>query len=501
MNVFAKTKQQLESFTYSNEEYKKRFHNLQSQLSTKILKVTEQKELESVETRRSLQLALQENSQLKQNNEEILKKLALEVESKLKLESLISELEQSKLQAQSDLEDQDLESKFACEDMRKERAELKHRLSQSEKDMSAFKELHTNIKAKMEEKCRRLEETENQTSELLAKMKLMTEQRTFLIDLLKNVGCCEDLLRVMNSDHRNHSLSPFESTLMEIDCWERIIPWIGKEIDALHRAKSTIPKLELEIEKLENNLSKSEIRESDQLKQAEDQAIQNKKLFDLLRQAEGEMERSTTQIKEMSEALAVMQQREDEGNKKIEVMESEFLKLKNESEKNEREKKEEFVKVKDLLLDTSAALEMKDSQILDMNSQMNTMRSEIDKGQTLLRSKEFEEQSLKANIQSFEKKNTKLREYIRKLTNKCEEWETSYDRQSRAIDRLQDKKNRMKDKACDIAGRYRALVADINRRKKLHQSDREKSIHERSNLNSVHAALEQELEEIAKELA
>ena len=92
-------------------------------------------------------------------------------------------------------------------------------------------------------------------------------------------------------------------------------------------------------------------------------------------------------------------------------------------------------------------------------------------------------------------------EYIRKLTSKCEEWEISYERQSRAIEMMQEKKTRMKERTAEIASRYRALATDINRRKKLHKNDRERWSHERSNLNSVHAALERELEQIAKELA
>lgn len=197
----------------------------------------------------------------------------------------------------------------------------------------------------------------------------------------------------------------------------------------------------------------------------------------------------------------MMQQRETEANTNIKLMESELMRLKNESETSEFEKIEELTKVKDLLLDTSAALEKKESKILEINSQTNIMRSEIEEITSLLRSKEYEEQSLKVNIQSCEKKNSRLREYIQKLTTKCEEWETSYDRQSRAIDRLQEKKARIKEKACAIAGRYRDLVTDINQRNKMQQHNREKRSHERSNLNSVHAALEKELEQIAKELA
>ena len=500
--ALTQTKANLESSMNSTDEYKTRLNELQSNISKRIETAIEKKELESAEIRRALQLALHEKSEFKRFHQDALKRISQEVETKSKLVSQVRDLQHSKLQAQSDLEDKDLESKFAREDMRKERAELKYLLSQSEKEVLSLKESYTNLKANMEDRRQMKEETEIERLDLLSKVNLMTEKRISFVNLLVDLGCCEDLIRVMNSkDYQSDRSSPLELMMKEIDCWKCVIPLIGDKIEAFHHSVAAIPKLEVEIEKLSNDLSKHEIRKSDQSKQAEDHASQNEKLLDLLRQAEQEMERSTLQIKQMSQAMALMQQRENDAGINIELIGSELMKLKNESEANELEKKEDLSNVKHLLLDASAELDKKESQIIEINSQMNSMRSEIEDITSLLRSKESEEHSLKANIQSYEKKNGRLREYIGKLTTKCEEWEISYDRQSRAIDRLQEKKARMKEKASDIACRYRSLVADINRRKKLHQHDREKWSHDRSNLNTVHAALEKELEQIAKELA
>ncbi len=493
-NALMQTKTKLQSAMDSNDKYKKQLNQSRTNVSERIDTVVEQKELESSEIRRSLKLALCEKSELKRFHEDALKKLSEEVESKLKLESLVNELQHSKLQVQSDLEDKDLESKFAGEDMRKERAELKYRLSRSEKELLSLKESYTNYKATMEEKCSSMEDTEIQMSDLLSKVNLMTEKRMSFVNLLVNLGSCEDIIRAMNSkDSHSDRSTPLESTMKEIDCWECVIPLIGDKIKAMHDTVATIPKLELEIEKLSDD--------SDQTKRAEENTFQNEKLLDLLRQAEKEMERSTCQIKEMSKAMALMQRREIDANNDIELMRSELMKKQNDSEANSVGKKEDLTKLKTLLVDTSEVLEEKESQIIEMKSQMNSLRSELVEVTSVLRSKVSEEHCLKASVQSFEKKNSRLREYIRKLTDKCEEWEISYDRQSRAIDRLQEKKARMKEKASDVAGRYRALVADINRRKKLHLNDREKWSQAQSNLNSVHAALEKELEQIAKELA
>jgi len=505
-NSLARTKANLERATYSGDEYKKRFDDLQTHLSTKIYKVTEQKELESAETRRALQVALYEISELKRVHQEAVTRLSNEMESKLKLEALINELQNYKLQVQSDLDDKNLESQFAYEDMRKERAELKCRLSQSEKEATSLKESYANIKAKLqvhtEEKNRIIKQIETQRSELLSNINKLTDKRTSFHGLLQDLGSYEDLNHVFNlEEYKFDSRKQFESAMKEIDCWKSIIPLIGDEIESMHHTSKRVPELEGEIEKLYDDLSKREVRETDQLKHAKDQTAQIEKLFAILSKAEEEMNRSSLQIEELSEAMTTMQQREHEANNNVKLMESELAGLKNQSKTSEIEQNEEFGKIKCLLLHTSATLEKKESQILEMNSQMNNLKSEIDGVTTLLRSKESEEHSLRVNVQSCEKKNIKLREYIRKLTNKCEEWEASYDRQSRAIDRLQEKNSRIKDKACDIAGRYRALVADVNRRKKMHLHDREKWSHERSNLNNVHVALEQELEQIAKELA
>lgn len=118
-----------------------------------------------------------------------------------------------------------------------------------------------------------------------------------------------------------------------------------------------------------------------------------------------------------------------------------------------------------------------------------------------LRSKESEERSHKDTIDALEKKCARLRDYIRKLTIKCEEWEESYNRQARTVQKLQEKNARVRDKASDIAIRYRKLAGDANHRTRKHYEDRIKWTQERSNLRELHITLEHELEQITKELS
>ncbi len=113
---------------------------------------------------------------------------------------------------------------------------------------------------------------------------------------------------------------------------------------------------------------------------------------------------------------------------------------------------------------------------------------------------ETEAISHKAKIDTLEEKCARLREYVRKLTTKCEEWEESYDRQSRTVEKLQEKNSRIRDKASDLAMRYRKLAGEAKHWTKKHHEDRIKWTEERSNLREVHMTLEQELEQITREL-
>lgn len=121
--------------------------------------------------------------------------------------------------------------------------------------------------------------------------------------------------------------------------------------------------------------------------------------------------------------------------------------------------------------------------------------------QELLDSSNNEVSALNKKVETLESKCTKLREYTRKLTQKCEEWEVSYDQQAQLIAKLQDRNGRNKQKASELAQKYKRLSGDVQRRSRVHQDDREKWTAERSSLRNIHTQLEEELEVIAKELS
>jgi phage shock protein A len=59
-----------------------------------------------------------------------------------------------------------------------------------------------------------------------------------------------------------------------------------------------------------------------------------------------------------------------------------------------------------------------------------------------------------ARKDNVESKCTRLRDYIRKLTAKCDQWEATYEEQSRIVEGLRDAIIRTRQKAKDIALRY-----------------------------------------------
>jgi predicted RNase H-like nuclease (RuvC/YqgF family) len=82
-----------------------------------------------------------------------------------------------------------------------------------------------------------------------------------------------------------------------------------------------------------------------------------------------------------------------------------------------------------------------------------------------LQSNEAEQAQLRAKVEGLENKGARLREYIRKLTAKCEEWEVSYEKQSKRIERHDEQHRETRRKASEIARRYQKLASEMGKRK------------------------------------
>lgn len=107
--------------------------------------------------------------------------------------------------------------------------------------------------------------------------------------------------------------------------------------------------------------------------------------------------------------------------------------------------------------------------------------------------------SREGKLMASESKCSRLRDYIQKLTKKCEEWEKSYDQQLQCIEKLRRKNVKVLDKASEIAKKYHKLKEDFRKKQRCNSGDRKKWNHERSNIQAVHMQLEEELDLIAKE--
>ena len=84
-----------------------------------------------------------------------------------------------------------------------------------------------------------------------------------------------------------------------------------------------------------------------------------------------------------------------------------------------------------------------------------------------LKRKEHDLVELKSQKDIWENRCFKLREYMRKLTSKCEEWETSYAQQSTLLESLHTKYEKSKAKAKELARKYAQLMDDVQANKEV----------------------------------
>lgn len=97
----------------------------------------------------------------------------------------------------------------------------------------------------------------------------------------------------------------------------------------------------------------------------------------------------------------------------------------------------------------------------------STTQQQLSKCNDKLSVCDTEKEKLLTKIVSMENKCSKLRDYIRKLTSKCEEWEISYEKQSERLEKHDQRHRETRKKASEIARRYQKLVNDVERRKKV----------------------------------
>ena len=95
------------------------------------------------------------------------------------------------------------------------------------------------------------------------------------------------------------------------------------------------------------------------------------------------------------------------------------------------------------------------------------LKEEAIKVSGLMKSREADAARLESTVSSLEIKCSRLREYIKKLTSKCEDWETSYERQAKVVEKLEGKNMKIRAWASGIQRKYKQLAGDVNRRRKV----------------------------------
>lgn len=125
--------------------------------------------------------------------------------------------------------------------------------------------------------------------------------------------------------------------------------------------------------------------------------------------------------------------------------------------------------------------------------------------------KEYALAELQSQKNTWETRCFKLREYMRKLTAKCEEWESSYEQQSKILEALHAQQETARAKAAQLGRKYQQLTNDVLHQnqsrikgRKLHGADisRDQSlfVEDLADVQSIHEELENQLEHIANEL-
>ncbi len=331
-------------------------------------------------------------------------------------------------------EDMLLESRCKQEDMRKERAELKAQVARSESEIQSIKE--SSERANMR--------SQKQIEEMSTVINLLESQRDEVQTMLRHFSNVyhdifelfdrSDKVSFSKPQHKLESASGVDWSLLA-----QVVPFISSTLDDIAQKQAEIEMLQTDILRLQQDFQRSTELGSQYQKQVEDEKAQNKKLAELLQQAEQEMERSVDQIREMSSALSQLQQQEA------------GMVSRNQSLEQEREA-------------------MREELLQAQNALSNERKLSHQRGNELsheLSTKQKREEEFRSTIDSLESKSTRLREYVKKLTLKCEEWEKSYERQGKSFDKLQSKHARMREKTCEMAAKYKQLSGHVKSKSRV----------------------------------
>jgi chromosome segregation ATPase len=369
----SETKYKFEDAATSNTLFKARCDGLVAQLDKKEVEVTEKKNAEIIEIQQSLKKSESQVEETMKLHEEAINKLSHTLAENSAYQKTISRLESKNQYCVSDAEDRVLESQCNLESMRRERAELRSKVSKKEKDVASVTESFLAYREKTQKQMDlnvrtvRVLESERSAISLQAE-ELNIERKNFYQSLL-SIDDCANLIGDMAMLEDGYESSGDEAVkcVRELSYWKEIVPRLGETIQSLCKTKGELNQLRQEAETLSEDLVLLKTSEIDYKKQIADEREQNQKFYELLSQAEIEMERSASQIREMSGALSRLQQKEFEANGKVKAAESECTMINQEFQRLQNEMTFERNKLETKINDLTADLEYKESRILETN--------------------------------------------------------------------------------------------------------------------------------------
>jgi chromosome segregation ATPase len=331
-------------------------------------------------------------------------------------------------------EDLVLESRVSQEDMRKERALLKAQMAKSE---SQAKLLRENLDRVTSQSKKQFDDMSQTIDGLRAEQEESREILRRLVSVYRDI--CDQFDRseyVKVSSLGDGADGQFGINWTRV---EQLAPFVASMLTDMNARQSELGLLRGELDRVQKDFMLSTDLGTQYKSQIEQEKTQNQKLFELLQQAEIEMERSASQIRELSAALTKQQQQETEVLSKTRVTEQERDTLRSD--------------LSDLRRELSADLRQSKQKINELTHELSGKRKT--------------EEEMRSAIDSLESKGARLRQYVKKLTIKCEEWEMSYERQSKSLEKLQLKNVRMKEKIYEMAAKYKDLYGRVKSKNRV----------------------------------
>lgn len=330
----AETKSRLAETSDSVAGHRAQYDDIAARVEKEVQQATAQRDAKILELEQHLKETENHVRGLEQSNLESTENLTFALDENKKYQRLTFDMEAQKGKYISEAEDSILESQCNLESIRRERAELRAQLSRKEQENASLKEAYTGYKKRaqiqMDQHSSTIQTLQSEQSDVFLHYEELKDSRKRLFDVLLSVNCCTDGICEIAASEKETPDDRKNAFIKELSYWRNIAPRVGETMQSLSKKKNDFDLLLKEAATLSGDLNLLKSSEKECKAQIEDERRQNEKFYSLLSQAELEMERSAKQIREMSDALSCLQQKEVEANEKAKSAENDSAKRANE---------------------------------------------------------------------------------------------------------------------------------------------------------------------------